>query len=164
VFELFYTNGGNQHSQQMRTGVLSPATFGTVMDLYYTGLASKLYSTTIDFVTFRSAGSNVSNIVTTGIEGNVYGSGAPSTLNEPLYIDFVGRSSGGRRVRFTQFGCNDLATDYRFIAGESAAVDATIAFMNASSNAWYAIDGLKAIWKSYANTGLNSYWQRKQRP
>jgi len=164
TFELYYTTGGNQHSQQVRTGSMSPATFGTVMDLYYTGLASKLYSVVIDFVTFRAAGSTIANIVTTGIEGNTYGSGSPSSLNEPLYVDFIGRSSGGRRTRLTQFGCSDLATDYRFVAGESAAIDATIAFLNAQTNIFYAVDGLKAIWKSYANTGLNSYWQRKQRP
>jgi hypothetical protein len=164
VYDLYYTNGGNQHTQQVRTGVLSPAAFGTIMDLYYTGMASKLYATSIDFVTFRPAGSTIANIVTTGIEGNTYGSGTPSPLNEPLYVDFVGRSSGGRRVRFTQFGCNDLAADYRFVAGESAVIDAAIAFINTTSNAWYAIDGLKGIWKSYANTGLNAYWQRAQRP
>jgi len=164
VYEVFYTNGTHQHSSQIRVGTISPATLGSELDALYTGFTGKMYATAIDFVTFRPAGSTVSNIVTTGIEGNTYGSGTPAQLNRPLYIDFVGRSTGGRHTRFTIFGCNDLGTDYRFVAGEDVAVDATITLLNASTQAWFAIDGLKAIWKSYANTGLNSYWQRKERP
>jgi hypothetical protein len=164
IYEVFYTVNGHQHSYQVRTGVISPAAFGTVVDAFHIALGTLMYPTVIDYVTFQPSGSNVSNIVTTGIEGNTYGAGTPTITNVPQYINFVGRSTGGRRVRLAVFGTTSTGTDYRFLAGEQAQVDNAIAVLNGATQAYFAIDNIKAVWKSYANAGLNAYWQREVRP
>lgn len=163
-FNVYYTAGAHQHSMQIRTDSMSPATLGGYVDTLLTELTSLMSATTIDYVTYAASGSTIANIVTTGIEANTYGSGTPSVLNRPLYINFVGRSTGGRRVRMAVMATTDLAADFRFVAGENAHIDAAIAQLNAVTGAWLAIDGIKAVWKSYANTGMNAYWQRKERP
>lgn len=164
VYELFYTNVGRQHAMQVRVGVISPAAFGGLMDAFFTAANTLLYPTVVDNVTFRPAGTTVSNPVITGIEGNTYGAGSPTVTNVPQYVDFVGRSGGGRRVRLAVFGVTSTGTDYRFAPGENAQVDGMIAILQAAPTAFLAIDNLKPVWKSYANAGLNSYWQRKVRP
>lgn len=163
VYEVFYTTSSEQHSTQVRTDAVSPAAFGTFFDSIMDALSPNLFSLVIDEVTFRPALSTISNPVTTGIEGNTYGSLVASTLEKPQYLSFVGRSSGGRRNRMTFFGLTDLGTNFRVSAGEFASVDAVTAILNGATGIGIAIDGLETIWKSYANAGVNSYWQRKLR-
>jgi hypothetical protein len=164
-FKVFYTAGGHQHTQEIRTDGISPAALGTSLDAYYTALGTIIYTTTIDQVQYASSGSNIFNAVTTGIEGNTYGSGTPAVAGEnAYYYDFVGRSSGGRRVRFGQFGAKGLGGDYRFVAGESAELDAALVYLDATPNTWLAIDGIPPVWKTYVNAGANAYWQRALRP
>jgi hypothetical protein len=145
---------------------ISPATLGAELDVLYDALATAgiIYQITIDEVQFAANGSNVFNTVVSGIEGNTYGSGTPTTAQVPQYFDFVGRSTDGRRVRFSVFGANYLGGDYRVVAGENPGIDVVVTLLNASVNAWFTIGGLKAIWKSYANVGVNAYWQRAVRP
>lgn len=163
-FEVFYTVVGHQHSALIRTGVISPATLGTLIDALWTSLSPILKATTIDVVTYRPAGSTVSNPVTTGVEGNTYGSGAGTPIYVPAYYDFVGRSSGGRRCRFTVFGASIDGADFRFQAGENVNIDVAQTVIAGAAQAWYAIDGIKPTWYSYVNAGVNAYWQRKVRP
>lgn len=163
VYFVFYTSGGNSHTTQVRTDSISPSVFGTTMDTFFQALEPNLFEMTVDTVTFRPALSTVSNPVVTGIEGNAYGSGTPITLEEPQYVDFVGRSSGGRRNRITIFGISDLGANYRISAGEFTSVDDVITLLSADPDFGIAIDGLATIWKTYANTGQNYHWQRKQR-
>lgn len=162
-YTVFYTTGGNQHTTQVRTDSMSPSTFGTFFGAIMDALDPNLFATVIDVVTFAASGSTINNPVTSGIEGATFGTGSPTILEEPNYVDFVGRSTGGRRVRMTVFGISDLGGNFRVSAGEFGSVDTVVALLNAEPAAGFAIDGIKAIWKSYANTGLNSYWQRKQR-
>lgn len=164
-YKVFYTVGGRQHVQQIRTDGVSPFAFGLFVDTYYQAVDPAIYTTVIDQVQFATSGTDVFNPVTSGIEGNSYGSGAASVEGEDAYYyDFVGRSTGGRRVRFAQFGAKALGSDYRYAAGESADLDAALAVIDATANAWLAVDGIPAIWKSYVNAGANAYWQRKIRP
>jgi len=163
-YTVYYTVQGNQHSFRIRVEpTFSPADIGPEIEQLFGNLDDNLYATTIDFVTFNANGSDVSVPVTTSADGLTFGSGAGTTLTEPQYIDFVGRSSGGRRVKFTIYGINDLGGDFRIGATEFASVTAVLAQLAAAEGAWLAIDGLQPIWKQYANTGLNSYWQRQQR-
>jgi hypothetical protein len=164
-FKIFYTVGGRQHVQQVRTGVMSPSAFGTLMDEYYTELDGSIYETTIDDVQFAADGSNIFNSVTTGIENNTYGTGTAGVEGEDAYFyDFIGRSSGGRRVRFTQFGAKALGSDYRFSTGDDPNLDDALAVIDGATSAFVAIDGVTAVWKSYINAGVNAYWQRNIRP
>jgi hypothetical protein len=162
-FKVFYTNVGQQHVSQVR-GTSSPSSLGSQFDVLMTALSPILYATTIDKVEYAPSGSNIFNIVTSGIEGNTYGSGAGSTAVAPYFIDFIGRSTGGRRVRMSVFGVTILGLDYKFQPGEDANVDAAILVPQASALDWLAIDGIKPTWYSYADAGVNAYYQRKNRP
>lgn len=162
-FKVFYTNCSVQHVMDIRSPD-SPFAFGLNVDDLLNALLTVLTPTVIDEVQWAPSGSNIFNNVVTGIEGNTYGAGAISTLYPAFYTNFVGRSTGGRRVRLAVFGTTNIAQDYRFVAGENAAIDAAIAALQVAANHFTAIDGLKPVWKTYANAGLNAYWQRKLRP
>jgi hypothetical protein len=162
-FKVFYTNSGQQHTMNIRSHD-SPSAFGLNVDDFLNALSGLLTATTIDEVQFAATGSNVFNPVTSGIEGNTYGSGAGSTLVRASYVDFIGRSTDGKRVRLAVFGTKDLGTDFRFVAGENADVDAAIVALSAGANHFVTISDANPIWKSYANAGFNAYWQRAERP
>jgi hypothetical protein len=162
-FRVFYTVIGKQHSFEMRSHA-SPSTIGTIIDGLFTALSTGLYATTLDYVTYATTGSDVFNIVTTGAEGNTYGSGAGDTQHVPWYVNFIGRSSGGRRVRLAVFGIITMFTDFRSIAGESTEIDDAIDVLQTAGSALVAIDDLQPTWKNYANAGVNAHWQRALRP
>lgn len=163
-FRVNYTVGGEQHDFQVRSAPVSPSALGVQVDTILSALAAVLNQVTIDSIEFAASGSNVFNIVTTGIEGNTYGSGAGGGSARANYIDFIGRSSGGRRVRLAVFGLKVDATDYRFVSGENTAVDNTITSLNAAVGSFLAIDGISPQWYSYANAGVNAHWQKAVRP
>jgi hypothetical protein len=164
-FRFFYTNVAHQHSLEVRS-LASPSALGVIVDNFLTALSPLLFATVLDSVTFAVAGSNVFNPVVTGIEGNTYNPSNVGTVASLAanYFNFIGRSSGGRRVRLAVFGSITQGTDYRMIAGESAATDAAVNVLVAASPAIMCIDGLAAIWKSYVNVGVNAYWQKALRP
>jgi len=57
-----------------------------------------------------------------------------------------------------------MGADYRFVAGENAAVDAgRQALVDAGGNI-LCIDGLQPVWKTYVNGLVNAHWQKKLRP
>jgi len=162
-YKVFYTVASQQHVMDIRSSD-SPASFGLNVDDLLTALGSAILALVIDEVQFSPSGMTVFNAVTSGIEGNTYGSGAGAILNKATYINFVGRSTGGRRVRLAVFGASAVGTDCRYVAGEDARIDDAIAALQVSANHFEAIDGLKPVWKSYANAGFNAYWQRAMRP
>lgn len=162
-YKVFYTVAGAQHVMDIRSAD-SPSAFGLNVDDLLNAINSLLLPLVIDEVQFSASGVTVFNTVTSGIEGNTYGSGTPALLNKTTYINFIGRSTGGRRVRLAVFGVADVATDFRFQPGENASVDNAITALNVSANHFICIDGLAPVWKSYANAGFNAYWQRNIRP
>lgn len=162
-FRVFYTNVAQQHVQEYRSHV-SPSALGTLVDGFWTALAGGISATTIDEVQWAPTGSNIFNPVTTGIEGNAYGSGSGVAGGDAWYYSFIGRSSGGRRLRLYFFGGVSTANDYRFVAGEDALIDAVIAALQAAGSDLRCIDDLAPVWKSYANAGVSAYWQKRDRP
>lgn len=164
-FKVFYTVGGQQHTQTIRTDPISPSAMNTLLQGYYTEIGPSIYATSIDDVQFAVSGSNIFNSVSMPIVGSTFGAGAPLVPGErAYYYSFVGRSPAGYRARFYQFGAKALGGDYRFPVGEDANLDDARGVIEGASGAWLAIDGLKPIWKSYSNAGVNSYWQRQIRP
>jgi len=161
-FKVFYTNCGHQHSFQIRSHS-SPSAIGTLIDEFMTELSPILYATTIDEVQFAADGSNVYNPVTTGAESNGYGSGAGNEGVAPQYFDFIGRTTGGRRVRLAVFGATVLGTNYRFSPLEDDNIDDAILVLQGAGSVIVAIDDLVPVWKTYANAGNNAYWQRAVR-
>lgn len=162
-FRFFYTMGGEQHSFQVRS-TQSPAQIGQDMDLVLVALGTAIYQLTLDFVEFSAAGSNVFNPVVTGYEGNSYGGGSPTAEARAYALNFIGRTTGGRRVRIMMFGVTTLGGDYRFIAGEGASIDAARNALASLGNHVMGIDGLTPVWKTYVNTLVNAHWQKALRP
>jgi len=162
-FRINYTVGSNQHSFLLRSAA-SPAFIGGFVDDLLTALASAIYGMVIDNVEFSASGSTVFNPVTTGIEGNPYGAGVSVGESEAFALNFIGRSTGGRRVRIMIFSPTTLGADYRFVAGEGGSIDAAVAVLQSSGGLLQAIDGLTPIWKTYVNALVNTHWQKALRP
>jgi len=163
-YKVFYTCNGVQHTQECRVGIVSPSVFGATMDAYYVALDVSIYTTVIDDVQYAGSGTNIFNSVATGIQGNTYGGGSPSNNGErALFYNFIGRSAGGRRMRFAQFGAKSYGLDFRFSASESATLNDALAVINSAAAMWLAIDGTKPVMKTYINAGYNAYWQRQVR-
>lgn len=162
-FKVFYTNAGQQHVMDIRSHD-SPAAFGSNVNTVFNGLGSTVLQTTLDFVEFAADGSNVFNLVVTGFEGTVYGTGAGSLASPSQYVNFIGRSGDGRRVRLMVLGMASVPGDFRWSAGDSAAIDNVITSLNSAANHFVTIGDIKPVWKSYANAGYNAYWQKQIRP
>lgn len=159
-----YQQGTHEHTLVARaTGATSPASFGSIINGFLLNLTTLLVATTLTRVRFAAQGSTVSNPVITGFEGSSYGSGAPTNEQNAIYLDFVGRSSGGRRVRLAVFGYKGTFSDFRLTEAESAPIANAVASLNAPSTCFLAIDGIDPTWYPYANTGANAYWQRNLR-
>lgn len=159
-----YSVGGVQHTAQVRTsaGVI-PTDFGTTFNAVIGTMDSLLYELTIGQVRFRAEGSNISMPVDSGIEGNVYGSTAQPTLEIPRFLNFVGRSQGGRRVTMALFGFKASDDFYRLTGAESTDLQDAIDLMNSDDDVFQAIDDTSPVWYPYANWAWSAYWQRKIR-
>lgn len=163
-YKTHYTFAGNNHVNVVRaSGVHSPSGFGTWLDGLLTLMVPILYPVTITLVEFAANGSTIFNPVTTGIESNVYGTGSPTGLLAPQFIAFQGRTSGGHKTRLSIFGVKPEENDYRFEPADNSDVDNAVAYIQTTSPYAKGIDGVTPVWYSYANTGFNAYWQRKNR-
>lgn len=96
------------------------------------------------------------------------GAGTPVFGQAPSFIDYVGRSPGGKRVRLGLIGTViDYSSgaignqNYRLTRAESTVVNAALNTLAAAP--FVAIDGGEPRWKAYADGGYNAYWQRKLR-
>lgn len=136
----------------------------TVLGDFITAIDGSLFDSVAVGARYREAGSSLTFPVTwTGPSGWGGLSGVHSA--SAWYLDFIGRSSGGKRVRLAMFGATnmqDLAEhDYRL--PNTGDVGAGIAVLAAASTVLAAIDGNPVTWYTYANTGVNAYWRNKIR-
>lgn len=156
-----YTSVFEDHTFVVRhNGIISPASAGASVATFLGALASIFFPITITTVRSAASGSTISFPVTTGIEGTSYGSGIATSNDAPRELNFIGRSSGGRRVRLGLFGYKDAISDYRVTTGESTPVNNAVNHLNASVGLFLAIDGVEPTWYPYANMLYNAYWQR----
>lgn len=164
-YQVHYsTSGGVEHTLQVRApAVVSPATFGTFIDAFFLALGTDIYQTTLTFVEFAPVGSDIFNIVTTGQEGNVYGSGVMPAVNLPLFISFVARSPGGRRGRIEMFGWKFVDTSWRYNFGENPNIDAAVVVLQGGAGYPLGIDGTELVWKQYANVGYDDHYVQQLR-
>jgi len=164
-YKVFYTNTGHQHTQQWRhSGAPNHTAFETFLTGIWTAMTGQLFPTTIDDVQYAAVGSNIFNsIVMSGFVGSSYGSGTPDNIASTQFVDFVGRSTDGRRVRVQFFGNDTNDESFRFNAGENGNIDATIAALQGNTVSLATIGGLAPVWKGYADVGFNAYWQRNAR-
>ena len=162
-----YHISGEDHVIQCRFA--SPAGVNDAMDVVdgvLTAIASDLTTVTIVGARQRLSGTTVTFPITwTGAPS--YGSGSGSHFQTASYMDFVGRSLDGRRVRFTIFGHAALAdttgSDYRFDASAHASVAAALVVLRGTVGTPCSISGQDATWKDYANIGVNAHWRNKIR-
>jgi hypothetical protein len=163
-FRAHYTTIGHQHSVQLRSAG-SPFAIGVFLGSYFDAFGLTAADITVDFVDWAPAGSDVFNPVTVGIEGTTY-TGDPAAVDHSAAwaYTFIGRTSGGKRVRMAQFGALYLGTDYRFIAGESSPLDNVINILQGAGSLLLGIDGLTPLWKDYCDVQVNDHWVKRLRP
>lgn len=158
-----YSTCQEVHTAMVRFGTGGNAGDAMAMlDSFWIAITSLMYLGTIQAARVADLGSTVTYPVTwTGAAS--FGSGAGSHYQTANYVDFVGRSIGGRRVRLATFGLISHAdtsnSDYRHQATDSAAVAAGLAVLEASTDTPVAIDGSPAVWQQYADIGVNAYWR-----
>jgi hypothetical protein len=136
---------------------------GTQMNNVLVALEGQLFALTINQVRWAALGNVFSFPVTTGIEGLTYGGTEQEPDNIPRFLDFVGRTQGGRRARMAIFGFKGALSLYRVTVAEVAAIGTALGNLQGGANSWLGIDGLKPVWHPYVNVGFNAYWQRKVR-
>lgn len=159
-----YQQGSLVHHVEMRCADVSAISliensFGNL----FTAIAPALCATTIVGCRAGNSGSPLTFPLPTGLVGLSYGSGVPSLEEGATFMNFVGRSTDGRKVRAAIFGYQGGLSGFRLTSTESTEVDAAVDVLNAEPSLWWAIGGLKAIWYPYANIGYNAYWQRNLR-
>jgi len=162
---LDYSTCGESHSLQMRCEDGATATdASTAFDNFLTSIDSQVYELTVDGLRRAANGSNISLPAVWSGEPT-YGSGDGPHDHSAAYVDFIGRSIGGRRVRAAVFGGINFSVgaDFRVSAGESTVVEDALAALVAAEGFWIAIDGLQPVWHSYFNIGPNAYWRNKIR-
>lgn len=162
---VHYSQGGNEHTQVYRvSGPTSPSAMETFLDDLWTAIAANLLACTITGVGFIADGSTIENPVSMPtFVGQTYGSGAGSTVQGTGFINFVGRSTGGRRVRLAFFGSNVVDETFRIDAAADSDVADAINDLQTNTVDLCAIDGLEILWKPYVNFGYNAHWQRAKR-
>lgn len=162
-----YTICGEGHTVLVRYGTGgNPGDAMALLDAFWIATDALFYHAIITGARVADLGSTVTYPVTyTGASS--FGSGAGSHYQTANYIDFVGRSIGGKRVRVSTFGvvthADTAASDYRWDATENADVAAGLAVLEAGTDTPVAIDGDPAVWHQYANIGVNAYWRNRIR-
>lgn len=162
-----YTVATIQHTAMVRFG--SGGNAGDAMallDALWIALDDLILAATVDAARVADLGSTVTYPVTwTG--ASTFGAGTGERYKTANYIDFIGRSIGGRRVRLATFGCafhvDTVDSDYRFGVSDDARVAAAVAVLEAGSDVPVAIDGDPAVWQQYGNIGVSAYWRNRLR-
>lgn len=168
-----YTSGAFDHTLLLRFGpTTAPLDAVAVAQDICTALAPFMNSNDSFFGARWSAnGSNIAlPVAWTPVAGTSTGA-AFSEDPEAAFVSVVGRSFGGRRVRWDFFTVIKVSTtwpdDNRYAPGESTnADDIQDAFEAATIlpvDPVVAIDGMDVIVYEYVNIAKNGYWQRKQR-
>ena len=92
----------------------------------------------------------------------------PDRFNAAVYVSFQGISALGTRTQFFVYGINNIHSghtmdNFRLEYGEWEEVSDVIDLLLSSSGALRAIDKQGIIWRTYANYGVNAYYQRMAR-
>lgn len=167
-----YVANGRQHTAMFRwdpsaTTPPPQATIDLISD-FLNALAAFFPSDTAVLThRYGAAGSNLTFPVASAAPTWI-GSGSANTTEAPAYLNFVGRTLGGRRSGLMLLGAssspasegNTLA-NYRIDTGEGINFDQ--AYTALTQIGLYGIDGQPTVWYTYANAGYHSYWQRKMR-
>lgn len=160
-----YSTSLSEHTLMLRSTAAtgSPAVVAVVSSLF-TALNSVLSLHTINRIRYSAQGQDYSIPVPSTLDGDTFGTGGATTLGDAGYLNFVGRSIDGRRVKAAVFGITlAIPSDFRLTSGESAPVLNAVAALNSNPDVALAISGADTTWYPYANVGINSYWQKEHR-
>lgn len=161
-----YNDGQNDHTLIAR---YAPSAGSDIaMDnvgLFFQALDPILYLVTIVGARVAATGSNISvPIPWTG--SPTFGSTSMPIVNAPRQMTFLGRTIGGRRVRWSVFGFKGTFPDlYRYAATALGEIGDAIDAINDGLGAgvFIAIDGFNPSVYPYADFNFNSYWEGETR-
>lgn len=143
------------------------ADLGDAADLFtavVTGLGSQVAFSDVTQVQAADVGSDLFfDVAGSSLLGDTFGSGPASEETNARFVQFSGRSIGGRRTKLYIFGWKGAMDDYRLTGAEDAAVLAAVTALNAAENAGVAIDGLTTVYNNYANLKAHDHWVHKAR-
>lgn len=174
-YRLKYNDGQANHTQTWRyPGVGDGPELGAVSAAvlnYYTAISAGLWN---DFAILSvSYCLKDADVFIPLAVGTVTGAIDPSTdrkkFNKAQVLSFIGRTNGGHRVVFYQYGFfitianDDVAQDYRIFASENTIISDAIAALIAAGADLVGNDGQPVNWYPYANSGENDYWKGKVR-
>lgn len=162
---IVYTSQGQEHTAELRLMMTAGETAAADIFNDMKPLMQPLMHTSdnIRGARFSAINSNVSfPLNVTGAAGLVGNALVPD--NKPNFISWTGRSTDGRRVRFTIFtSMYGEVQKYRNAAGAISTHDAITNYLRTNVNVGFTKSGAKAVWNTYVNFGVNSYYQRKAR-
>lgn len=158
-FRVNYSVNGIGHDFQVRSAS-SPSAIGDYVGAFLGALEDSIYELIVSTVEFAADNSNVFLPVTTGVEGQTFGSGENVVLQAPQFYGFIGRTSGGRKWHLDVFGAGLMFANFRVEPGEDARLTAAVTALGDPSGSLIGIDGLPVTVYTYVNAGINSYWQR----
>jgi hypothetical protein len=163
-FLLKYSTGNAEHTMMMR---VDEGTSAAIAAQYYEEFIGAhdpiLRQISIVSFSYIAIGQDFQQFLVWPLAAT-YGSGQQPLNKEPLFIAYSGRSPTGKQVRVTLFGVDfNLPTDFRFTEAESPIVAVALSQLRLSAAYWQTNDSSTAVWKSYANCGMNAYWQRALR-
>lgn len=162
---LDYSVCTKEHSLLMRSiDTVDAVQASDAIDAFLTALNSQLRLVTVLGLRMAPKSSSISApAVWSGAA--TYGSGAGSPFESANFIDFLGRTSGGRRARAGMFGAINaqVGGDYRVTNAESTFVGDALTALAADPDCFQAIDDFAPTWYQYANIGASAYWRNKIR-
>lgn len=161
-----YNNGVHDHTLLVR---YTPSAGSDIaMDnaaAFLQALDPILYEIAIIGARIAATGSNITvPIPWTG--SPTYGDGVMPLVNAPRQMTFLGRTSGGRRARWSIFGYKGTWPDrYRYSSTEVAEIGDAIDALDdgGEAGAFIAIDGFVPSLYPYADFNFNSYWETETR-
>lgn len=166
ILYVDYSTAAAEHTQAIRT--TASVSQGNNVATWYADLLDTLGtligSRTITSARWQEKNTNFTYPVEVEIIGETYGTGVVSNFQDARFLDFVGRSSFGRRCRFPIFGViAAVPDDFRFTTADQTEIAQAVVKMNQFPNVPVSIDDVKPVWYGYANVGVNAYWQRAHR-
>lgn len=163
-WKVGYAVGSFEHEFLVR--MASSAVETSVVTLVSDWLAAQtslFFASVVTSVKQAAEDSNLFFPITNDLIGVTWGAGTNDRTGNPMQLNYVGRSSTGKRVRIGLFGYKGAFSDWRLTAAESTAVDNAVTALNTTTDTFIAIDGSLPVWYPYANVGANDYWLRQSR-
>lgn len=164
--KIKYTTCGTEHTVQVR--FVAPHTVAEVITAFSNFVhdrESLFYLSSVIDVQVAEVLSNVFNSYG-GDWPTAWGSGAGSVAAAGQFLDFIGRSTDGRRARLALFGAKVVLDSdglYRLLSADDTNIADMVNILATATGLFLSINGFQPVWKPYADSGLNAYWRNHTR-